>query len=108
MLLFLNSACGACRRFADELRSDRGRELVAQIRLTVVTDATGADAFVDLDTSGVGAQEHGEAVTALGIPATPYGVAIAVGGAVLAADLVADLDSLYGLAGVLRSQPVSA
>jgi hypothetical protein len=79
------------------LRSQAGQRLANAAVLVIVTDEGGPAAFGKLEVSDIVVQRDGELTRILGIPATPFVVAVSDAGVVQAATVATDFAQLAGL-----------
>lgn len=102
LLLFVRSSCGACRTLERELRDGLAADWLATVPTILVTDPDGASSFAGLEVSDVVIERGWELTRALGVPGTPFAVAVDEHAMVRAASFASTVEQLRDLAAVLQ------
>jgi hypothetical protein len=98
LVLFLNSSCGPCHLLGDEVIAARDDGFVFDSDLVLVTDELGASFYGGLRASTVVVEPSSEISRALGIHATPYGLAVDATGVVKWSGVAGNFDDILSMA----------
>jgi hypothetical protein len=98
LVLFLNSSCGPCHLLGDEVIAAREDGFVFDSDLVLVTDELGASFYGGLRASTVVVEPSNEISQALGIHATPYGLALDRTGVVKWSGVAGNFDDVLSMA----------
>jgi hypothetical protein len=98
LVLFLNSSCGPCHLLGDEVIAARDDGFIFDSDLVLVTDELGASFYGGLRASTVVVEPSSELSRALGIHATPYGLAVDATGIVKWSGVVGNFDDVLSMA----------
>jgi hypothetical protein len=98
LVLFLNSSCGPCHLLGDEVIAARDDGFVFDSDLVLVTDELGASFYLGLKASTVVVEPSNEISRALGIHATPYGLAVDATGVVKWSGVAGNFDDVLSMA----------
>jgi thioredoxin-related protein len=104
VLLFLSSRCAPCLRLGRELERELAadevlREKLCRVRITIISDPAGESLYRPaLGVMSLVSEPTGEISRALGVRATPFGIAVTPDRIVRDARVLTDVSDVEGLA----------